>query len=738
MNTSVTSHDDQDLAPAAPAEGLTRRDLLVRAAAGGGLMVGSLLPALGGAQAQTAPAAANLTAWITIGSDETVTLQVPITEMGQGTMTGLAQVMADELRVAWSQVRVVHAPVDAAHGGSNASPWGRFTGGSLGLRLFAPGIQQAAANARQMLITAAAQRLSGNLTASNGFVTNGTSSLSYGSLAAAAAQVTLSGNTPLNQYPRTLVGTSAARVDIPDKVTGAAKFGIDIFLPGMVFAAVKHCPTIGGTVSAVGSKPTGALAVVPVGTRPGQPANGVAVVAATTWDAMQAVDRLAVNWTLPLDAASIDSNAINARAAWLMANGTPLLAAQSPNAANLAAGLAAPNLAIDASYQLPYLAHAAMEPLNCTVRYTPGAPGLCEVWAPTQAPDSVVATARALCPAGTVVQVTNTLLGGGFGRKFEQDFIREAVQVGLACPGKPVKLTWPRAQDFAYDQFRPMALSRIRAAVSPSTGRITAWNHRVVTPSISVQRGGDPASVDHSAVEGAVDLPYALDPYLVDWVRHDSSIPVGYWRSVGLSINTFAVESAMDELATAAGVDPIQFRLKHLSDQRMVNVLSALQSFSGWASAPAAGRARGVAITKGFGSWVGQVAEISVNATSGAVTVHRVWTVIDVGTAVNPDAIKGQIEGAVAQAMAATLWVQQTFVNGVPQATNYNRYRPVRLQEMPQVDVKILQGGGVGGVGEPGVPCVAPAIANAYARLKGAAARKRALPFFPGTTLGGL
>jgi len=739
MNNSADSTAVQTPPPQA-LSGLTRRDLLVRSAVGGGLMVGCAIPRFGEAATSGTSTHSALTTWIVVGSDESVTLQIPATEMGQGIMTGLAQIMADELRVTWSQVKVVHAPVDAAHGGVNAGPYGRFTGGSLSTRLFAPGIQQAAANARQMLLTAAQQMgLAGNLQAVNGTITNGSSSLTYGALAATAAKVVLPGKTPLSQYHRSIVGTSAPRVDIPSKITGAAQFGIDTFLPGMLFAAVRHAPVIGGTVSNIGSKPAGAIAVVPVSTKAGQPANGVAVVAATTWDAMRAAKGLAVNWTPPLDAASNDSQAIAERAAWLMTNATPVVAEQSPNAAAyLPAGLAAPNASIHSTYSLPFLAHAAMEPLNCTVRYAPGTPGTCEIWAPTQAPDLVTLTAQGLCPAGTLIKVTNTLAGGGFGRKFEQDFIREAIQVGLACPGKPVKLTWPREQDFGYDQFRPMALSRVQAAASPSTGRITAWNHRIVTPSIAAQRGGDPAALDGSAVDGAVGLPYALGPCLVEYIRHDTSLPVGYWRSVGMSLNTFAVECAIDELAAALGADPIQFRMNNLGDQRMVNVLAAVKTLSNWATPPAAGRARGVAIAKGFGSWMGQVAEISVNATSGAVTVHRVSTAIDVGTAVNPDAIKGQIEGAVAQAMAATLWVQQTFVNGVPQSTNFNRYRTVKLKDMPQVDVQILQGGGVGGVGEPGVPCVAPAIANAYAKLKGESARRRSLPFFPGTTMGGL
>jgi isoquinoline 1-oxidoreductase beta subunit len=753
MTTQTSSVDGQQ---DNTAQGATRRQFLVRAAAGGGFMVGCTLPGIGGlgeAFAQTAPAAYNVTAWIVVGADESITIQVPITEMGQGTMTGLAQIVADELRVAWSRIKVVHAPVDAAHGGANASPWGRFTGGSLGIRLFSPNLQQAAANARQMLIQAAAQTWgvsASACTANLGTVTATTSagakSLTYGALAPTAATVALTSNTPLNLYPRTLVGTSPPRVDIPAKVNGSAQFGIDVFLPGMVFAAVKHCPTIGGTVGAVGSKPAGALAVVQVGAVGAsgaigyRPPNGVAVVAATTWDAMRAAKSLGVNWNLPADAASNDTNAITARANWLMSNGSPIVA-QDVNSGYIAAGLGSPNTAIAATYQLPFLAHAALEPLNCTVRYTPSsstAPARCEVWAPTQAPDGVMQTAKGLCPANTIVTVVNTLVGAGFGRKFEQDFIREAVQVALAYPGKPVKLTWPREEDFGYDQFRPMAMSSIQASTSPA-GKITAWRNRVVTPSISVQRGGNPNALDGSAVDGAIDLPYALNPVLVEYVRHDTTIPVGYWRSVGMSINTFAVESAMDELAAAIGWDPIQFRLNNLSDTRMTNVLTKLKALANWGTPAGSGRAQGVAIAAGFGSYVGQVVEISVNATSGAVTVHRISAVIDCGLAVNPDAIKAQIEGAVAQAVSATLYAQQTFVNGVPQVRNYSQYRLLRLRDMPQVDVQIIANGdATGGVGEPGVPCVAPAIANAHARLLGQAARKRALPFFPGSAGGGL
>jgi isoquinoline 1-oxidoreductase beta subunit len=362
-----------------------------------------------------------------------------------------------------------------------------------------------------------------------------------------------------------------------------------------------------------------------------------------------------------------------------------------------------------------------------------------------------------MCPAGTVVTVVNTLLGSGFGRKFEQDFIVESMQVGLACPGQLVKLTWPREEDFSNDQFRPMALTRVTAAVTPD-GTITAWNNRIVTPSIANQRSASPTtpptSVDDEAVHGAISrtgyadagLPYNVPNSLVEWVWHDAPIRVGYWRSVGMSFNTFAVECAMDELASAIGMDPFTFRQNNLAETRLGPVLSSLRTLSNWDTAPAAGRARGVAIAAGFGSYIGQVAEISVNATTGAVTVYRISTVLDCGTAMHRDSIKGQIEGAVAQALSPILWAQQTFVNGVAQATNYNRYRPAKLQDMPQISLQIIEGGGLGGVGEVGMPCVAPAIANAYARLAAQGqlvaglpiTRKRSLPFFPGTTLGGL
>lgn len=747
-----------------PGTAITRRELLVRAAVGGGLVLGVGLPdpVKGQAHAQSTTVLSTVAGWITIGTDESVTVLVPITEMGQGTMTGLAAVVADQLMVDWSRVKVEHAPVDAAHGGTNANIYGfRFTGGSLGMRLTAQMLQQAAASARQMMLNAAAQLL--GTTADRCTIkldadlitriynTAGGLPYSYGQVASKAATLPAATGTVLAIAKYAGAAISPPRVDIPAKITGAAKFGIDIFEPGMLFAAVKHCPTSGGTVLNVGTKPSGTIAVVKVG---GAAANGgVAVVAGNTWDAMKGARSVSVNWALPADVARRDSAAIRSRAAALMASGTPLVAQNDGDALTAMPAAAA---SINSTYETPYLAHAALEPLSCTVRFRPasaGVPASCEVWAPTQGPDSVLQKVKSMCPGGTTVKVVNTLLGGGFGRKFENDFVVEAVQVAQACPGKLVKLTWPREQDFANDLFRPMAMSRITAGATG--GKITAWNNRIVTPSIAYQRGG--SGIDGEAVHGAISRtghddagwPYAAPNCLVEWVPHDAPIPVGYWRSVGMSFNTFAVECAIDELAAASGVDPFDFRQNNLSpteSSRLGPVLSALRALSNWNTAPAAGRARGLAIAAGFGSFVGQVAEISVNSTTGAVTVHRVSTVLDCGKAIHRDGIKSQIEGAVAQAISATLWSQQTFVNGVPQVTNYNRYRTVKLQDMPQIDLQIIEGGPLGGVGEIGIPCVAPAIANAYARLAAQGqlvagvrtTRKRALPFFPGTTMGGL
>jgi isoquinoline 1-oxidoreductase subunit beta len=382
-----------------------------------------------------------------------------------------------------------------------------------------------------------------------------------------------------------------------------------------------------------------------------------------------------------------------------------------------------------------------MEVPSCTVKMTfsGSTPTFCEIWAPTQAAGWVVNTATKLTklPSSAIV-VHTTFLGGGLGRKIEQDYIWQAIQVALVVK-KPVKLTWRREEDLAHDQYRPFALANVAATLS--SGKIKAWSYRTVSQSILGQRGWlGPGFVDSQAVEGAVHLPYDLGNHLVEWVPLTAGIPVGFWRSVGASINAFAVESTMDELAKAAGQDPFKFRYDHLASsaaQRFYSVLGAADLMSSsWRKTLPAGRAWGLAIAESFGTVVCEVVEISQPA-AGSLRVHRVDCVVDCGTVINPDSVEAQMQGGILHALNATLWGQSTFTAGKASQQNFNRYRVMRLSEMPTVKVQILGSTNPpSGVGEPGVPPLAPALANAYARLKGIRVYK--LPFFPGATMGGL
>jgi isoquinoline 1-oxidoreductase beta subunit len=393
---------------------------------------------------------------------------------------------------------------------------------------------------------------------------------------------------------------------------------------------------------------------------------------------------------------------------------------------------------LDATYVLPFVSHACMEVLNCTVDYQPGVH--CTVYAPTQVANA--ALTRVLQLTGlTADKVTfiTTLLGGGLGRKLEIDFISQAVQVAMVVK-RPVQLVWPREEDFTHDQYRPMAVVRARAAVD-TVGNISAWAYRNVSPSIRAQRGvvlG--AAGDSQGYEASQALPYAFDNRLTEWVNLPTPIPVGYWRSVGASINTFAVESMMDELAAASGIDPVQFRRSKLaSDPRWMAVLDRVASLGNWTAPLAKGTARGVAIGTAFNSICAAVVEVSGSSTA-AFTVKRVSVVLDATLTVNPGNVEAQLSGGVVHGLNAALYGQQTFVNGAAQRRNFNNNRMMRLREMPQVSVALIQNAGasdparpIGGVGELGVPTVAPALANAVFRLTGQ--RVRSLPFFPNATM---
>lgn len=739
---------------------ITRREFL---GAAGGLVLGFALPSLPGVNdARAAGTATAVNSWLQIGTDDSITLTIGASEMGQGSFSGLAQILSEDLIVDYARIATVQGGPTLA----SPAPVGTAinTVGSGVTRNNYWRMRDAGAIAREMLVQAAMNR-NGDLTRANYGVTNGVIrhlpsglTFSYGQVAADAALLAPPASAPLvPDNALAVIGRTQPRMDIPTKVDGSAIYGIDVRLPNMVYAVIRHCPTFGGKLAKTPAVPGGMLAVVPVsvaaGTGRGADATGnvnaVAVVGTNTWDTWQAAKRLTVSWTLPANAAALNSTQFMTDAQALLTTATPYVAggANPPgtvytvegNAAAANAAIGAASVVVDATYALPYVAHACMEVLNCTVDYVPGVK--CEVWAPTQSARSVLSLVAALTglPAAQIT-VHTTYLGGGLGRKSEVDFVSQAVQVGMALK-RPVKLTWPREEDFTHDQYRPMALIRARAGLDVND-QITGWSYRNVSPSILAQRGSVlGAKGDSQGYEAAQGLPYNLGARVTEYVTHPSPIPVGFWRSVGASLNTFGVESMIDELAHAAGEDPYLFRQARLTDPRWLAVLNAAATLGDWSAPLPAGRARGIAIGTAFNSIVAEVVEIS--GTASAFKVVRVAVAIDCYIAVNPGQIEAQLTGGVVHGLNAALYGRQTFVNGAAQSKNFRNSRMIRMSEMPQVSVVISQNPAassrtisIGGVGELGVPTLAPALANAYFALTGQ--RVRTLPFFPNATMGGL
>jgi len=558
--------------------GVSRRSVLGGMA--GALVVFALeqsaLSGAGKAFAAVSSGPVAVTGWIAVNPDNTVTVGFGGAEMGQGISTGLAQAAAEELMVDWSQVRTESVAPSKSY----------ITGGSWGVRANFAKLRTAGAQAREMLRTAAAARWGvdpGACTVAAGVVTNSITgqTSTFADLAADAAAVPPPAAPALTDPSRfRIVGTTTPRLDLPGKVTGAARFGIDVRVPGMVFAAIKNCPTFGGTVSTTPATPSGCIAVVNLG-------GAVAVVARNTWTALRGAANLSVSWTTPAGASAMTSSTILAQAGTLMTSGT----AGSPVAEKIGdAATAYTNAAtkVEATYQLPYLPHVMMEVPNCTVSLTRDASGkvtAAEVWVPTQAPAWVVGTVTGLTglTAGDVT-VHTTLLGGGLGRKIEQDYVAQAVRVAQALR-QPVQLVWSREEDLSHDQYRPMALVRVRLGADAQQN-LTAYQSRIVTPSPLYQRGWIPATGNDN-VDGAAGLSYAIPNKIVEYVRHPSAVPVGFWRSVGESINCFAVESALDELALRTGADPVAMHTALLAkNPRGAAVVAAAAEGLGWSTPP--------------------------------------------------------------------------------------------------------------------------------------------------------
>jgi isoquinoline 1-oxidoreductase beta subunit len=745
---------------------MDRRQFLGRSA-GVGLTLGF---ALGGglapATGQAAGTAQPVNSWLTVGTDNSITLTVGASDMGQGSLQGLAQVIAEDLMVDFGRVTLVQGQATLA----SPAPLGSaiVTAGSSVTRNNYWRLRDAAAIAREMLVQAA-MNLSGDGSRANFAVSNGVivqlssgRKIPYGDVAAAAALLTPPASAALvPDSALQVIGKTFARQDIPSKVDGSAKYGLDVRLPGMVFAAVRHGPSFGSTLSAVPSAPAGALAVVPLsgaagtgrGTEVAGARNAVAVVAATTWDAMRLARSLSAAWALPANAAALNSAQFLADAQALSSTATPYVAGganppgtlytveASTSDAQAALARADTVKRLDVAYTLPYLSHACMEVLNCTVDYVAGV--RCEVWAPTQVARSALSLIVTLTGLrADQVRLNTTLLGGGLGRKAELDFIAQAVQVAMAVQ-RPVQLVWPREEDFGRDQYRPMAFVKASAGLD-ANGQVTGWIYRNVSPSILGQRGSTLGPKgDSQATECSADIPYAFGSRKVEWVSHPSPIPVGFWRSVGASINLFAVESLVDELASAAGQDPLQFRRAKLGDPRWLAVLEAAAALAGWGTPPGSGRARGIAVGAAFNSIVATVVEVAGSSAS-SFRVTKVAVALDCYLTVNPGNVEAQLVGGVVHGLNAALYGAQTFSNGAAQRRNFSSNRMLRMQEMPAVSVTVMprpaqtdRSVPIGGVGELGVPTVAPALANAVARLSGGS-RVRSLPFFPNATMGGL
>jgi isoquinoline 1-oxidoreductase beta subunit len=708
-----------------------------------------------------------LNGWIKIAQDGAVVLAMPRSEMGQGVHTALAMLVAEELDVPLSRVRLEQAGADSIYGnvamllgtlpfhpldsekehkptrikmaewlvGKVARELGiNATGGSSTIVDLWEPLRMAAATARASLTQAAAAAWkvpANEVTVTEGVMRHRSGKTApYGEMSSAAAGRTPEGVTPRSRTDWKLIGQPAPRIDIPAKVTGQAQFGLDMRLPGLLFAAVRMSPALGGAAAFMNTQAAlampGVQKVVSLDAWGGGTA-GLTLVAANTWQARQAAQAVQVQWQAP-PSESMDSQRIQADLLNALNNESGFTFHEQgvPQQAEKAAARR-----VDALYQAPYLAHATMEPMNCTARVKDGK---VEIWAPTQVP--LMARAIAAKVANVKedqVTVHVTLLGGGFGRRLEVDFVGQAVQVAMACQGTPVQLSWSREEDMTHDFYRPMHLAKFQASLDAQGGvtslRIKSagdaitprWMARAV-PALS----GPIDTPDKTTAEGLFDLPYGFASQHMSHVATKSGVPVGFWRSVGHSHNAFFSESFMDELAATTQQDPLAFRLGLLQDApRYAAVLQKAADLATWGKPLPAGHAQGLALHESFGSIVAQVAEVSLD--KGLIRVHRVVCAIDCGTVVNPAIVAQQVESSVVYGLSAALFGQIDIVAGVVQQSNFPSYPMLNLAQTPVVQTHIMASTRKpGGVGEPAVPPTAPAVANALFALTGK--RLRALP----------
>jgi isoquinoline 1-oxidoreductase beta subunit len=696
----------------------SRRSFLkTSAAVTGGLMLGFNLPGTLG-EAMAAGTVHTPNAWVHIADNNVITLLSARSEMGQGVYTSMPMLIAEELHVDISQIKVAAAPPDAVY--VNTLLGAQITGGSTSVRDGWLKLRVAGAQVREMLITAAAARWNVDrdlIKADKGMIygPKGLKS-TYGDLAQSAASMPVPEKPPMKD-PKDfkIVGKRTKRVDTPAKVNGTAEFGIDVKLPGMVYASLAQCPVIGGKVKSFdGAKAKASAGVIDVV----QISDGVAVVASSWWQAKKARDLLSIQWDEGAGAALSDASVIDGTRQALKTG--KVLEITKPQG-DVVAALKGAAKVLEAEYVIPMQAHAPLEPMNFTAHVQGNKALLIGPTQFQQGAQGAVAGALGLKPEDITLQTT--FLGGGFGRRLELDFIVQAAEISKAV-NQPVKLLWTREDDMTHDFYRPVGVNQLKAGLDAS-GNPVALHFKVASQSVTQRAFGLPKdTMDPFMAEAAV-AGYNIANTQHDLVIHDTGIRVGYWRAVSHNMNAFANESFMDELAKAAGKDPYEYRMSLLAGKpRFTHVLKLAADKAGWGKPMAKGHALGIALMEGYDTYMAQVAEVSLND-SGEVQVHRVTVAADMGHMVNPDTVEAQLQSSIIFGIGAALKHQITMVNGRVQETNYHNFQPVRMNEVPKIDIVLVKSTEKpGGIGEPATAVVAPAIANAVAKLTGKRVRR--------------
>ena len=699
--------------------GLNRRSFLgTSAAAAGGLTLAFHIPFAGEAVAQTLPSEVN--AWVVVKPDDSIVIRIARSEMGQGTLTGLAQLVAEELDANWAKVSTEY-PTPATNLARNRV-WGNFgTGGSQGIRQSNDYVRKGGAAARMMLVQAAADEWkvpAAECRAANSIITHTPSSRSvtYGQVAVAAGKLTapLPANITLKD-PKdwTIAGKRLARLDTVDKTTGAQIYGMDLTLPGMLNAAIKDSPVFGGKVksfdaAAIANKP-GVKKVVKVGD------SAVAVVADTWWRAQSALAALPIEWDNGDHAKQSSAEFAKVlRAALDAPDGV-----MGNQNGDVKAAMAGAARKIEAIYSYPHQNHACMETMNATARWTPQR---CEVWTPTQNGEAALAAAAEVAGLPqSQCDVYKMHLGGGFGRRGMTDYVRQAVAIAKEMPGIPIKLIWSREEDMLHGRFHPTSQCKMTAGLD-AQGNITALHMRIASQSILAQvapqnivGGKDPVVFQGlNPPSPEAQLTYSFPNLLIDHAMRNPNVPVGFWRGVNLNQNAIYMESFIDEIAHETKQDPLALRRKLLANMpKALAVLNAVADKAGWGKPAAPGVFRGLAQTHGFGSYVAACAEVSVS-NEGVVKVHRIVAATDSGHAVNPQQIEAQIEGSFAYGLSGALYGECTVKDGKMEQENFSAYNAIRMGDMPAVESIVMPSGGFwGGVGEPTIAVAAPAVLNA-------------------------